>query len=156
MYSISVRAPGAFVDPFTRATYALVDAYARDGHIPRPDPAYFVGDASAIVLASDALLAIGTPAWERCDAPLVCVALEAAGMVVVAPAIVRALLAFRRWLRETGRAGADGIASLEELASELAAVAAERRASAPAARASRRRVAHLARRGRRRPRALGR
>ncbi len=111
MYSISVRAPGAFVDPFTRATYALVDAYARDGHIPRPDPAYFVGDASAIVLASDALLAIGTPAWERCDAPLVCGALEAAALEELASELA-AVAAERRASAPAARASRRRVAHL--------------------------------------------
>lgn len=119
MQHITTRNPDVSF-PFTDHTYALLADYAKAGRIPPLDPNYFMGDASSIVLASDGLIELtGSPSWDQCDAELIVATIELSGMHALFAPTVRAVLAFRRWLHETGRAGDAGIDTLEKLASEI-------------------------------------
>jgi hypothetical protein len=103
--------------PFTEKTHALVDRYSEERGLPTFEEAY-VGDAGAIVLASDVLIERGTPRWEACDADVLVATFATGGGRALAATIARAVLQFRRWLCENGLAGAAGLDGLECLAND--------------------------------------
>ena len=121
MQHIVARSHDRSVPPFTKQTYALLGEYAREGHIPPLRSDYFVGDASGIVLASDGLIAFDDrPSWDQCDADALVATAHAFGMHAALATMTHAVLAFRRWLRDSGRGNGDGIDSLERLDDQLA------------------------------------
>ncbi len=119
MQNVSLRNPWSGLHPFTRHTYALIDAYAAAGRIPAPRAGYFEGDASAIAHANDMLLQDGTQSWDACDASLVRAMLARGGFDVIGLSVAKAILAFRCWLSETERGGTYGIDGLFALVAEL-------------------------------------
>lgn len=116
----SVRRSGSVVDPFTVRTYELIDAWVAETGRGEVSEDMLVGDASAICLASDVLIARGTPSWDACGESVVH-RVRAMGFGMVARAFGDAVLAFRRWLAANGHAGTEGIEALEACVRELAA-----------------------------------
>ncbi|MFO0714400.1 MAG: hypothetical protein U0353_31455 [Sandaracinus sp.] len=113
---LSVRNPQ--VTAHCRATYALLDAYARDGGI-RFDPFVNEGAASALLMVSDAMEVLGLERWEQVDREAVSATARLTGFQVMLPFMVRAVARFRRWMVATGRAGDAGLEDLERFAEEL-------------------------------------
>lgn len=114
---LSVRSPS--ITPFCRATYALLAAYAADRRIPPLDPFVNTGPASAVLRLSDALEATGKSAWDDVGPELVETACQLTDCQPLLPYVLRAVVDFRRWLVETGRATDAGLAALEQRAAEL-------------------------------------
>lgn len=108
----SHRVEGRAIDPFTERAYELVEAWVAETGRGGVHDAAFVGDASAIILASDVLIERGTPSWDACGSEVVH-RVRAMGFGCVARSFGDAVLAFRRWLAEKGHAGTEGIEELE-------------------------------------------
>lgn len=120
MQLASPRVDGGAVDSFTERTYELVEAWVAETGRGWVDDEMLGGDASAIVLASDLLIARGTPSWDACGREVVLRIFEM-GFGVMAPSFGDAVVAFRRWLAAKGHAGTDGMEALEACVRELAA-----------------------------------
>ena len=148
---MSIRQP--HTTAHCQATYALLEAYARDGGI-QLDPLVNVGAASALLIVSDAMEALGLQRWDDVDRHVVHAASMLGQCEVMLPFIVRAVVRFRRWLVATGRTTDAKLEDLERFAADLppsdsmngqpAAPTnrAERRAARSEARRSRRHTVH--------------
>lgn len=114
---VSSRNPS--ITPFCRATYALLEAYARDGGIPPLDPQVNAGAASALLRVSDVLEATGKHRWDDVGPELVELACRITGCAPLLPFVTRTVIGFRRWLVATGRASDAHLADLERFGAEL-------------------------------------
>jgi hypothetical protein len=148
---VSIRQP--HTTAHCQATYALLEAYARDGGI-RLDPLVNEGAASALLIVSDAMEALGLERWDDVDRHVVHAASMLAQCEVMLPFIVRTVVQFRRWLVATGRTTDAKLEELERFAEDLPPSdamngeprtptnRAERRAARSEARRSRRHTVH--------------
>jgi hypothetical protein len=111
---VSFRMP--IVSPFCEATYALLRAYAADGHIAPVAETYVQGTASLLVRVSDTLeQELAEPSWGRCDADVVLRACKLTANATYLHDFARATLEFRTWLHATGRSGDAGLETLSSL-----------------------------------------
>ncbi len=118
MQMLSHRFHSHATNAFTARTYELVEAWVAETGRGELLETAFVGDASAIVLASDVLIERGTLSWDECGIDVVR-HVRAMGFGCMSRAFGDALVAFRRWLAEKGHAGTEGIEALEEHVREL-------------------------------------